>query len=259
VAGRYSPCVSVTDHDLAVAAAEAGASVVRAKFGSSQTRYAKAPGDFATEADLAAERAILEVLRTARPGDAVLGEETGHTGITRDDRTWLVDPLCGTLNYAAHTTMVAVNVALRAGSAITAAAAADPFTGEVFWAGRQQAYLRRGGADDKLTPSADTRLVDINLDPLPNSPALQATELLTDTQFNQQFRPRVISTTLAVAWVAAPPTSRLATCATACTSPPGSPSAKPQDASSPASTDSRCTPAQADSSLQPTKPPTRPS
>jgi myo-inositol-1(or 4)-monophosphatase len=202
VTSRYSPCVSVADHDVAVAAAQAGASVVRAKSGSSLTRYAKAPGDFATEADLAAERAILDVLRTARPGDAMLGEETGHTGVTRD-RTWLVDPLCGTLNYAAHTTMVAINVALRTGSAITAAATADPFTGEVFWTDRQQAYLRRDGADDKLAPSADTRLVDVNLDPVPNSPEFQATELLADTQFNQQFRPRVISTTLAVAWVAA--------------------------------------------------------
>jgi myo-inositol-1(or 4)-monophosphatase len=166
-------------------------------------RYAKAPGDFATDADIAAERAILDVLRIARPGDAVLGEETGHTGVTRVGRTWLVDPLCGTLSYAAHTAMVAVNVALRTGSAITAAATADPFTGEVFWADGQHAYLRRDGVDDLVTPSADTRLVDINLDPVPNTPAFQATELLADTQFNQQFRPRVISTTLAVAWVAA--------------------------------------------------------
>jgi myo-inositol-1(or 4)-monophosphatase len=86
---------------------------------------------------------------------------------------------------------------------ITAAAAADPSTGELFWTDRRQAYLRRGGVDDKLTPSADTRLVDINLDPFPHTPALQVTELLADPRFNQHFRPRVISTTLAVAWVAA--------------------------------------------------------
>jgi myo-inositol-1(or 4)-monophosphatase len=164
---------------------------------------AKAANDFSTEADIAAETAILDVLRTTRPDDAVLGEETGQTGVTRVDRTWLVDPLCGTLNFAPHTALVAVNVALRTGSMITAAAAADPFTGELFWTDGRQAYLRRDGVDDKLTPSADTRLVDINLDPFPNTPALQATVLLADTQFNQQFRPRVISTTLAVAWVAA--------------------------------------------------------
>ncbi|SCE83443.1 myo-inositol-1(or 4)-monophosphatase [Micromonospora echinospora] len=133
----------------------------------------------------------------------MLGEETGHTGVTHGERTWLVDPLCGTLNYAAHTTMVAVNVALRIKSAITTGATADPFTGEVFWTDRQQAYLRRNGDDEKLTPSAKTRLVDINLDPLPDTPTLRATGLLADAQFNQHFRPRVLSTTLAVAWVAA--------------------------------------------------------
>lgn len=195
--------MSVTDHDLAVVAAQTGASVVRAKFGAPLVRHAKAPGDFATEVDLAAERAILDVLRTARPDDALLGEESGQIGVSREDRIWLVDPLCGTLNYAAQTTMVAINVALRVGSVVTAAATADPFTGEVFWTDGEQTYRRCDGSDDRVRPSADTRLVDINLDPVPDSPAFRATDLLADAEFNQQFRPRVLSTTLAVAWVAA--------------------------------------------------------
>lgn len=203
MAGGYPPCVSLKDHDLAIAAAQAGAAAVRALFGGALTRYAKAPGDFATEADVAAEKAIIDVLRTARPDDAVLGEETGHTGGTRADRTWLVDPLCGTLNYAAQTTMVAVNVALRTGAEITAAAVADPFTGEVFWTDRHQACVRRDGADAEITPSAGSRLVDINLDPVPDCPAFRASGLLADAEFNQLFRPRVLSTTLAVGWVAA--------------------------------------------------------
>jgi len=195
--------VSLPDHELAVAAAEAGAWVVRAKFGGARTRHAKAPGDFATEADVSAERAILDVLRKARPDDAVLGEETGHTGGTDADRTWFVDPLCGTLNYAAQTTMVAVNVALRAGSTITVGAVADPFTGEIFWTDAQGAFVRHDGVDVPLAPSAESRLVDINLDPHPDSPWFSGSALMANVQFNQLFRPRVLSTTLAVAWVAA--------------------------------------------------------
>ncbi|MEV0268190.1 inositol monophosphatase family protein [Hamadaea sp. NPDC050747] len=192
--------MSLTDHGVALAAAEAGAAIVRAKFGGSLIRQAKAPGDFATEADLAAEQAILGVLRETRPDDAVLGEETGGT---IGDRTWFVDPLCGTLNYAAETTMVAVNVALRTGSRVTAAASADPFTGEVFWTDGEHASVRRNGEDRPAVPSADSRLVDINLDPHPDSPEFSATALLADAVFNQRFRPRVLSTTLAVAWVGA--------------------------------------------------------
>ena len=45
------------------------------------------------------------------------GEESGRTGPAAD-RLWLVDPLCGTLNYAARTPLVAVNVALRDGDGI---------------------------------------------------------------------------------------------------------------------------------------------
>ncbi|MCM0678517.1 inositol monophosphatase family protein [Micromonospora phytophila] len=196
--------MSLTDRDLAIAAAEAGAAVVRARYGTALDRFDKSPSDFATAADLEAEQAILDVLRTARPGDAVSGEESGHTGAADAERTWLVDPLCGTLNYAARTTLVAVNVALRTGSDVTVGVSADPFAEELFWTDGEDAYVRREGVDEKLTPSAESRLVDVNLDPpFPNGPAFRAVELLADEAFAARFRPRVVSTTLAVAWVAA--------------------------------------------------------
>ncbi|MQS36217.1 inositol monophosphatase family protein [Streptomyces katsurahamanus] len=193
-----------SDARLAVTAAQAGAAVVRDMYGTTLARYEKSAGDFATAADLAAEKAVLGVLRAARPDDAVTGEESGHTGADGAERRWLVDPLCGTLNYAVHTMLVAVNVALRVGPRITAAAVADPFTGEVFWTDGERARLRRGGVDEALTPSPGSRLVDVNLDPpFPNAPGFRAVRLLADPEFAECFRPRVVSTTLAVAWVAA--------------------------------------------------------
>ena len=115
-------------------------------------------------------------------------------------RQWLVDPLCGTLNYAVGSTLVAVNVALRGGSA----AVADPFTGEVFYTDGHRAGARREEADAELVPSAANGLVDVNLDPpFPSAPGFRAVELLADPGFVARFRPRVVSTTLALAWVAA--------------------------------------------------------
>lgn len=64
------------DADLAIAAAEAGAAAVRARFGQPLDRYAKSGRDFATAAGLESEKAILEVLRSARPGDAARAEES---------------------------------------------------------------------------------------------------------------------------------------------------------------------------------------
>src|SRR5690349_4336963 len=91
-----------SDLEVAVAAARAGAAVLMGMYGSALERLAKTATDFATAADLASERAILEVIGTALPGDGFVGEELGELG-GGGDRVWLVDPLCGTLNFAAVT------------------------------------------------------------------------------------------------------------------------------------------------------------
>ncbi|MFE1459681.1 inositol monophosphatase family protein [Streptomyces nigra] len=192
---------SSDDAAVAIAAARAGADVVRTTYGQRLARIDKGAGDFATAADVESEKAILDVIRAARPDDAVLGEEGGQQGAVDAGRQWLVDPLCGTLNYAVGSMLVAVNVALRDG----AAAVADPFSGEVFFTDGVSAWVRHDGADDTLLiPTPATRLVDVNLDPpFPSAPGFRAVDLLAHSEFVEHFRPRVVSTTLALAWVAA--------------------------------------------------------
>ncbi|MFE1366346.1 inositol monophosphatase family protein [Streptomyces anulatus] len=209
---------SPTDTEVAAAAALAGAEIVRARYGRRHSRIDKGAGDFATDVDVAAEEAILDVIRAARPGDAVHGEEGGRRGAVDAVREWLVDPLCGTLNYATGSHLVAVNVALRNGPA----AVADPFSGEVFLTDGETAWVqyvadanadghapspvarRRPVGEEQLAPTGDTRLVDVNLDPpFPGAPAFRAVDLLAHPGFVERFRPRVVSTTLALAWVAA--------------------------------------------------------
>ncbi|MGW5940204.1 inositol monophosphatase family protein [Streptomyces celluloflavus] len=192
---------SSDDAAVAIAGAQAGADVVRDMYGRRLSRIEKGAGDFATAADVEAEKAILGVIRAARPDDAVLGEEGGQQGAADAVRQWLVDPLCGTLNYAVGNMLVAVNVALRDGPA----AVADPFSGEVFFTDGETARVRHDGADDALlTPTPATRLVDVNLDPpFPGAPGFRAVDLLAHPEFVERFRPRVVSTTLALAWVAA--------------------------------------------------------
>ena len=119
------------------------------------------------------------------------------------DRTWLVDPLCGTLNYAATTPLVAVNVALRDGAEDLAAAVAEPMAGEVLWTDGSSVWLRRSGADDRALPSPDSRLVDVNMDTVrPELGRLDPGALVASADFRARFGPRVLSTTLALAWVA---------------------------------------------------------
>jgi myo-inositol-1(or 4)-monophosphatase len=66
----------------------------------------KSKRDVVTDADYASERLVIDAIKARYPGDAILAEESGeHAGVLRDDgshngRTWVIDPLDGTVNYA---------------------------------------------------------------------------------------------------------------------------------------------------------------
>ncbi|MBA4169863.1 MAG: inositol monophosphatase [Chloroflexi bacterium] len=66
----------------------------------------KSKRDVVTNADYASERLVIDAIKARYPGDAILAEESGeHAGVLRDDgsnngRTWVIDPLDGTVNYA---------------------------------------------------------------------------------------------------------------------------------------------------------------
>lgn len=193
----------VNDSEAAISVVRAGAEQVRRLFGTAVDRVEKGAGDFATDADVRAERAMLAVLARERPRDAVVAEESGRSGPADSARTWLLDPLCGTLNYAAGMRVVAVNAALASSDGVVAAAVADPFSGEVFWTDGGSACVRVDGHDEPLAPDASSRLVDLNLDPpFPSAPEFRAAALAGDERFVSAFKPRVVSSSLALAWVA---------------------------------------------------------
>ena len=113
-------------------------------------------------------------------------------------RTWLVDPLCGTLNFAAGSPSFCVNVALVDAGVTVAAAVSHPPTGELYWsAGQEFGVLGRRSTE----PPAPNRLVDINADGPLDRPFVGA-QLAADPDFRAVFNPRIESTTLALAWVA---------------------------------------------------------
>jgi myo-inositol-1(or 4)-monophosphatase len=190
----------VNDAEVARTAAEAGAAIVRDRFGGAHRRLEKEGLDFATDVDIDAERAVIEVLRRHRPADHVLGEEGGLMPGSAGGRTWLVDPLCGTANFAARVPAIAVNVAL--GGAATAAVV-DPFAGEVFVAVDGAARIHTDSGDEALVPSGVSRLVDVDLDQRPMPSRFDPPALLADAEFRSAFQPRVTATSLALTWVAA--------------------------------------------------------
>jgi myo-inositol-1(or 4)-monophosphatase len=119
--------------EVAREAAETAGALLAPRFGDELVLAAKSsPTDAVSEADLAAERAIREVLARRRPDDGVLGEEgTGDVPGTTGLR-WVVDPLDGTVNFLYGVPQWCVSVAVQAGEETLAGVVDDPNRGEVF-------------------------------------------------------------------------------------------------------------------------------
>jgi myo-inositol-1(or 4)-monophosphatase len=100
----------------------------------------KSAKDVVTEVDHLSEALILDAIRAAFPGDALLAEETGgHDGGAAGQtptsglgRVWVVDPLDGTINYANGIPFFCVSIALVEAGRPVVGVVHDPSRGESF-------------------------------------------------------------------------------------------------------------------------------
>lgn len=118
------------DLDVAKAAAAAGAQVVRRHFGTGVTATLKGNNDPVTEVDRESERVIVDLIRSHRPDDTIIGEE--GTATAGGVRRWLIDPLDGTVNFVHSLPHIAVSIGLLDGNEPLAAVVVDPLRNEVF-------------------------------------------------------------------------------------------------------------------------------
>src|SRR5215208_4259346 len=116
--------------DAAIAAALKAGSIVREFYdGESAATYAKGDGSPVTDADLAADQAIRELLSERFPEDAILSEE-GQDDQRRlsVSRCWIVDPIDGTEQFIQRTGEFDVLVALVEDGGPVVAAGYQPTT-----------------------------------------------------------------------------------------------------------------------------------
>ena len=93
----------------------------------------KAPKDLVTEVDLLCEDLMVGAIRERFPEDAILSEERGGE-ISSTGRTWLLDPVDGTANYARGNPLFCACVSVLEGDAVTHAAVAAPRIGDLYHA-----------------------------------------------------------------------------------------------------------------------------
>jgi myo-inositol-1(or 4)-monophosphatase len=98
----------------------------------------KSAKDVVTEVDHLAERLVMDAIRSRFPGDSILAEESGShhggTGALEHGRTWIIDPVDGTVNYANGLPFFCVSIGLVVDGRPAAGAVCDPMRGETFWA-----------------------------------------------------------------------------------------------------------------------------
>ncbi len=119
----------------ALEAAGRAAGILAGRAGKAKSVTKKGEIDLLTEADLLSQEAVLEVISRDFPRDSVLAEESeqrqGSSG-----RTWVVDPLDGTTNFAHGFPFYAVSIALEAEGRPVVGVVLNPETGEEFAAVR---------------------------------------------------------------------------------------------------------------------------
>jgi histidinol-phosphatase len=125
----------VDDLAVALAAADIADAVTLPRFLAADLAVrAKADATEVTDADLACERAIRDLLASRRPADAVLGEEHGSTG--NGARQWVVDPIDGTRNFLRGVPVWATLIALVVDGEPVVGVVSAPALGRRWWAAR---------------------------------------------------------------------------------------------------------------------------
>ena len=167
----------------------------------------KGPRDLVTEADIASQTVIREILLNAFPDHDFLGEEqiegATPTGKAGAELRWLVDPLDGTSNYVHKLQTFAVSIALERRGEVLAGVVYDPVVEECYTA------IRGGGAFLNGKPIAtsgcgkvDEALVAVSFsNKLPRS-SIEVSRFLEVLHSSQSVR-RLGSAALNLAYLAA--------------------------------------------------------
>jgi histidinol-phosphatase len=124
-----------TDLELAHSLADAADEITLPRFRARDLRVTAKPDRTpVTDADMAAEDRIRELVTAAAPAQRVVGEERG--GVVDAGRCWLVDPIDGTKNFTRGLPVWATLIALLAGGDPVLGVASAPALGKRWWAAR---------------------------------------------------------------------------------------------------------------------------
>ncbi len=166
LAGMREPLISDYQHELETAsrlAREAG-EVILNVYATDFTVASKGKAGPVTEADLQASHLIVEGLRKAFPGDAVVSEEDAASHVRHEGRVWYVDPLDGTKEFVARNGEFAVMIGLAIGGRASVGVVYRPVTGSLYsGTAGNETWLEEDGRRMQLSVSSTTDLRALRL------------------------------------------------------------------------------------------------
>jgi myo-inositol-1(or 4)-monophosphatase len=138
-------------------ATKAGAAELQRFFnGAFEISHKEGVNNLVTEADHAAERAIISTIQAAYPDHFILSEETGEI-VTTSEYKWIIDPIDGTVNFANGIPICCVSIGLEKDGAIIMGAVYNPLINEFYFAKKGEgAFLN----DKKISVSRKTTVIE---------------------------------------------------------------------------------------------------
>lgn len=104
-------------------------------YGKSKTSYKGSYFNLVTEADVASQEAIVEIIRNNFPEDKILAEENDKRNISLESpRLWIIDPLDGTTNFAHNIPHFSISIAFCEYGKVISGVVLDPIKSEIFFA-----------------------------------------------------------------------------------------------------------------------------
>jgi myo-inositol-1(or 4)-monophosphatase len=188
--------------ETAINAVERALDHVRSRVGAEELTL-KGARDVVTATDLTVEDEIRTLV-----GDAlhipVVGEERAGEMPAGTASYWLVDPICGTRNFASGIPLYCVNLALVEDDRVTVAIVGDPSNGEVHVAEADRgAWSPKDGSTRRLRTSPESQTIVIEDSHAIGARREQAARFVAGAIQSNQWDIRALSTTLSLAYVAA--------------------------------------------------------
>ncbi len=100
------------DLEIALKAARSGVDTINSFKDRKLNIQEKGDHDLVTDADVATEKEIIKIIKENFPDDEILAEESENEEVLTDHRTWIIDPIDGTTNFAHDFPVYCVSVAM---------------------------------------------------------------------------------------------------------------------------------------------------